>query len=176
MTTSEFITVGLNAAMISLTSLYVYLTHKILRSSNSALQEQLRPYVIVSYYCQDTKLYLRIQNVGKRPAVGVQCRFTPDLDQRIVDPRTGIDTAMRMLQQKLLVPNQKHTHVIRFNSDYFQDPEREAITTAYEATVTYADSENNDFTERYQIELLDVLIAKKIIETSKKRQLEAIEQ
>ncbi|MDX1638872.1 MAG: hypothetical protein R3281_12940 [Balneolaceae bacterium] len=50
------------------TVVYAVLTHQLVKLNSSAIEERLRPYVIVNLPLMDRSLDLVIKNIGERPA------------------------------------------------------------------------------------------------------------
>jgi hypothetical protein len=159
-----------------LTYRYVRLTNEILKANDEAQKEELRPYVLVNFFCMDSKLYLEIANLGRRPAINFRAVFEPPIDKRLVDYRTGLGTLVRLLTQTFIAPSHRLKHVIRFNRDYFGSTDRDEINTIYQLVLHYEDVHHLPFRETYQVDLGDILIAKKSTDQSKLQRLHNIEQ
>jgi hypothetical protein len=159
----EIIQVLLTSALVIITAWYAYITNRILKSSEKALQEQLRPYLIAHIASIDHWLQLSIKNIGKRPALNIYIKFNPDLDViDKIDSNTNKMTAHKpLLKQAFIPPDFEITTVLMDAIEFVKNPE---LTRIFEITITYKDSSDKEYSDNYILDLSAYIYGKKTAE------------
>jgi hypothetical protein len=78
-TLMEFAMVLLTLVLIVVTSVYVYLTYRLMREAEATRKADLQSEMIVDVDREEGSYYLSIRNLGKNPAWDVQINIDPPL-------------------------------------------------------------------------------------------------
>lgn len=139
-------------ATFLVTYIYVVLTYGILKANSRMVQEQIknsaeqsRPFVVVSFPSVDAAVYIKIENVGNRPATDVQIQFEPDiaeLKQKVAaGPNHELTFSDQILQQPFLAPSAVISTIFGNSERIIELPSNEQ---SFKAIVTYKDLESQE--------------------------------
>ncbi len=155
-----------------LTFLYVLITYLILSSSVKSSEEQLRPYIVVTFPIIHLDVYFIIKNIGKRPAHNINIEISPPIDSIQMESFKGNCTPM--LTQYFLAPNQELKNFITTTpyilKDNFDIPE------LFEIEITYFDSTGILYTEMHKTNFNSLTYKGKIINRDNNDYLKGIEK
>jgi hypothetical protein len=161
----QIIQVILTSALVIITAWYAYITNRILKSSEKALKEQLRPYIITHIVSIDHWLQLSIKNIGKRPALNIDIEFNPHLDviDKLVANTNEITTHKPLLKQTFIPPDFEINTTLMYTPNFVTNPE---LTRIFEITITYKDSSDKEYSDNYILDLSAYIYDKKTFEFS----------
>jgi hypothetical protein len=154
-----------------LTAGYVVLTFFLLRSSQKVMQEQIRPYVVVSLPVDSNFIWLSVRNVGNRPALNVKINISPSLETLSKDGRFK-GMADPLLKQSFLPPNYEVKNMIS-TTLHANDvkPEKRIFTISY----SYSDSTGRNYPHpSYTIDMNSVIFGDMVLTKSTEMQLSEI--
>ncbi len=159
-----------NPLLAILTAAYVILTFFILRSSQKTMQEQSRPYVVVSLPVDSSAIWFSVKNVGSRPAYNVEINISPSLEELSKDGRFK-GMADPLLNQSFLPPNYEVKNLVSTTLHANRvNPENRVFTVSY----SYADSNNEIYRHSYTIDMNSVIFEDMVLTKSTETQLNEI--
>src|ERR1035437_1508350 len=131
-------------AALLVTGIYVYLTGRILDSSRSFANEQIRPFVVMSMPLdgESTRIILSIKNVGVRPALDVRIKCVPSPQELLKWSRGGFDIS-RMLEQPMIAPNQEFRAYLC--ETFYVLEKGTSYPTHFDVSIRYRDSNDNPY-------------------------------
>jgi len=156
-----------------LTYLYVLLTFFILKSNNKLIQEQIRPYVIVSFPIKVSDVILSIKNLGKRPAFNVKITIDPDIS--IYQDEMTKGNFNTYLDQNMIAPRQRFECYLTDAFDLVSDKGKQ-LNKVFLINIKYEDSNKNKFSDVYNIDLSSMISEKDSIKPNKMNILEGIQK
>lgn len=151
--------------LVIITGIYVIITYKILKSSAKALNEQLRPYIVVDMTTENNEIFLRIRNIGKRGANNLVIQINPPLDDIIlssVDKSKIYFDYKPILKQSFFSPGYEINFFINWGEQFLKNKDNEK-RYIYMITTTYADSNNNSYQDYFTIDLDNIMYGKKAV-------------
>jgi hypothetical protein len=153
-----------------LTAAYVILTFFILRSSQKTMQDQSRPYVVVSLPVDSNFIWLSVKNVGIRPAIDVTIDISPPLEILSKDDRFK-GMADPLLKQSFLPPNYEVKNLVSTTLHANDvNPDGRVFAVSY----SYADSSKETYRHSYTIDMNSVIFKDMILTKSIETQLKEI--
>jgi hypothetical protein len=145
-----------------LTFTYVVLTYFILNSNKKLIEEQNRPYVVLSFPTEGIKFYLSIQNIGNRPAYNVKIQTKPSLAV-LLNPNRGEfeNTIEPLLNQDFLVPKYDIRNKIAVTQEVFN---LGLNFKKFDIDISYQNSNGQKFRETYHMNLANELVERKSLQ------------
>ena len=134
------------------TCVYVYYTIKLLRVTQESIEEQNRPYIVVSLPTRNRKLDLCIENLGNRPAHNVKIECNPSLDSLAVCD-VGNKMFYRLFNQASLAPSQRVLGLVALTPEII----RSNVPKRFEFKVWYYDSIGKSYFDQIVIDVSDYL-------------------
>jgi hypothetical protein len=150
---SSIITSMATVVLVFITAIYVYLTNRILKSSDKATQENFRPHVLASLVSKNSALHIIFENYGNRPALNAIANFTPNIDERLFHEK--LKEATKLFSQSIIMPGQSLESAIGFNKDNLHREDFDSICFKYKVKVTYEDVEGKFYDIMYPINIQD---------------------
>jgi energy-coupling factor transporter transmembrane protein EcfT len=132
-----------------LTYIYVLLTFFLLRSNNNALEEQLRPYVILTFPEIRSFVYVSLKNYGQRPALDIKIKISKGLEEFVVES-VG-ENYINIFNQKFLAPNQEIKHFFT-DVGYIYSPKNPNARKVFDIIINYKDSYGKEYEIDYSID------------------------
>ena len=148
------------------TIVYVVLTYGIMKASQQATLEQLRPYIVVQIESEDGWIDLRMRNIGARPAKDVEIVFDPPLTV-LTDlvPEDDKSDFVPMLRQEFFAP-QHSLKTALFETKWLVN--NQTCVTRFTITITYRSLQKSqfrwqkdEFRESYCVDLSSYIYARK---------------
>lgn len=153
-----------------LTAGYVVLTFFLLRSSQKAMQEQIRPYVVVSLPVDSNFILLSVKNVGNRPALNVKINISPSLETLSKDGRFK-GMADPLLKQLFLPPNYEIKNLV---STTLHANDVKPESRIFIVSCSYSDSNGEKYKDSYTIDMNSVIFKDMVLTKSTETQLSEI--
>ncbi len=144
------------------TVVYVILTYKILKHNKRINDELVRPYVIAKIYNLNNELTLEFANIGKRMAYNLKLDFIPDLDElslKTEDKKIILIDYKRVLSQSSLAPGHVIKSFLNFGFHFLENKDKEK-QYIYNVSISYNDSEDNKYSEKFIINLDNIIYEK----------------
>jgi hypothetical protein len=152
------------------TAVYVFVTHRILRSNQQMLQEQNRPYVIAGLPAKDLEVVLSIKNTGRRLAHNVVITFDPPLET-IGGRWFDKSSADQLLRHSSFPPEFEVSGVVNVTPAL---KDRDPASMRFKVHSSYFDSGGKAYSEEYEISLSSYVFERMAFERSLRRTLELI--
>lgn len=150
----------LTSALVVITGVYTYLTYRIVKSNQKAIQEQYRPYVVVFIESKNLNMLFWVKNIGSRPAHNISIKINPEIP---VVKESRVDTINKMLNQKFMPPSFSVSNIIMGTPEYVDNSDYNRV---YDIAVNYTDSSGKEYNEKYTIDLSRYIYGTKTSETS----------
>jgi hypothetical protein len=146
----------LTALYVGATFVYAFLTYRILRANKAAvaaMKEQItasiRPYVHFDLFVENhSTVKARLRNTGRTAAHKIHVSTTPQLRKHPHDANTPAFLTHNTIE--LLSPTREVVEVIGTLVEFLVSP-----PLSLQGTVSYSDGKGNDWSEPFQINLLE---------------------
>ncbi len=177
MSISDWITAIATVVLAFITWYYAKLTKRMLKSTENALAEELRPYVVVDILVENHQIILRIRNIGKRPAFNTIISIEPDVDDIILEVEKTKKKLLNIspfLNQKFISPGYEIKFVLNIGPQYLKikDSTRNYV---YNFSISYSDSSGKLFSnEKCTIDLDNIIYDEKVAIFNNTHYLESI--
>jgi len=138
--------------LVIVTSIYTWLTHKLVTENKILIEAQTRPKISVKYKSHEDNIALMnlaVENIGMGPAFNLEFNISPDIKCY----RGGGDKYLSEYSWfreglKYLAPNQEVKHFL----NYLGEMEEGEISTAYKGKVNYEDALGKKYEDKFIID------------------------
>ena len=161
---------NVNLLLVFLTAAYVILTYLILNSQRKLSSEQSRPFVYASLPIDGMEIILSIKNIGNRPAYNVKVTFEPNLTTLSTRP-VFEGMSEPMLDQSFMPPNFEIRNPVSSTIDVLKLDKPKQL---FQVKLTYTDSEANEYSDQYSINLGSYVFDKKVMDQTIEHHVESI--
>jgi len=142
------------------TTIYVFLTYKLLNETVKSRKLQNRPYIIADMELKNIYLKMVVKNIGTNSALNVKIIVQPEIS----NPFTNI---------KFLAPNREISNVVSYMFD--QEPNETKITI-YKFIISYEDAYKFKFKDEYTIDISPLLLSTSYNEDDNKAIVEKLDK